>query len=119
MRGGELLAALAVGWCVWACATDVAREREGRWRADWNERVDASASLWSNPCGDPEFDAWADGFLAPCDPEARIGHDECAQRRRWVVARSEQCAVWQDYLLRNHGKRERRDDVAEPPTRVE
>jgi len=102
-----------------ACSNDTTRIREAGWRAEWNARADTASTLWENPCGDPEFDAWADTFLSACQSDERLGQDECTHRRSWVAARSKQCAEWQDYLLRNHGKHRRRDDAREPPTRVE
>ena len=99
-----------------ACVSDATIDREAAWRAEWNTRVDAASILWENPCGDPEFDPWADAFLSLCVPEERVSHAECTHRRRWVSARSEQCAQWEYYLLRNHGRRQRRDDALEPPT---
>ena len=103
------------------CATAATRERDARWSSEWNARVEAASTLWGSPCGDPEFDPWADEFLAACHAKRAVsGEDEtCSDRRRWVWARSRQCGKWQDYLLRNHHRQERSDRGSEPPTRVD
>ncbi len=85
-----------------------------QWKADWNARVDAAEQLEQNPCGDFEFDPWADAFLKGCDPvDPEPG--ACSDRARWVWERSRQCDKWQTWLLRHHNKRER---VAQPEPQV-
>ena len=113
-----IAAATALAACA-ACATWRDGDLEAGWQAEWNARDRAAASRWENPCGDPEFDAWADAFIGACVPEERIAHNECVRRERWLVARVEQCQEWQDYLLRNHGQRNRDDTAAEPATHVD
>lgn len=91
---------------------------EAEWKTDWNARVDAAQELSERPCGDFVFDAWADEFLEQCNDPSPELEDECRDRMEWVWDRSNQCASWQDWLLRNHNRRERRDDLKEPETRV-
>ena len=113
-------AALAVaGLALLACASTPESELEASWKADWNRRADSATTRWQNPCGDPEFMPWALAFIADCEPEERIAHEECARRQRWLEQRVDQCRVWRDYLLRNHGKRVRDDGAVEPPVRVD
>jgi hypothetical protein len=99
-----------------ACASVSHRDA---WKRDWNDRVDRAVARREHPCGDFAFDPWADGFLSGCagDPEAMSA--DCRERFEWVLERSEQCQVWQEWLLRNVNRHERRDDLPEPPTRVE
>jgi hypothetical protein len=120
MRSGRAAVLLGVtASALGACATWRTGELEAGWQAEWNDRADAATTRWGNPCGDPEFDPWADGFIADCEPQERISHDECERRVRWLEARIDQCREWKAYLLRNHGQRLRDNDAAEPPTRVE
>ena len=88
------------------------------WKADWNARVDAAESRKDHPCGDFVFDAWADDFLVQCKYPSQEMEAECRERTEWVWARSNQCSKWQDWLLRNHTKQQRRDHLKEPETRV-
>ncbi len=117
---GVLLVSCAspsLGVLLISCASPTPSEE--RWKAEWNARADAATTRWENPCGDPEFDPWADAFLEDCVPTQRLSGNECETRLRWVEARVRQCGAWQDYLLRNHGRRERVDSMPEPPTRID
>ncbi len=86
------------------------------WRSDWNARVDANERRRDHPCGDFAFDPWAKSFLDGCTTSGSGG--DCAARWKWVDARSKQCRVWKNWLLRNHHRSERRDELPEPPTKV-
>lgn len=118
-REGRWPLALALAGGLAACGSLGPGDPERGWQREWNQRADAAAIRWENPCGDFRFGPWADAFLAACEPEDRLGGDECEHRRDWVGERKEQCQVWKAWLLRNHGQRVRRDDIPEPPTRVE
>ena len=99
-----------------ACVTQPERER---WSSDWNARVDSAGHRNEHPCGDFVFDVWADDFLAACKPPSSAMEAECRRRTEWVWERSRQCAEWQDWLLRNHNRQRRSDDLPEPDSRVE
>jgi hypothetical protein len=118
-RVGATAAALGLAAALIACASRSESALESGWKTDWNARDGAADTRWENPCGDPEFDPWARGFIGDCDPVERLGRDECEQRRRWLEQRIEQCNAWKAYLLRNHGQQRRDDDAPEPPTHVE
>ena len=120
MRARRLLLATLVLIACAACATRGAQgggdvdPGEG-WRADWNGRIDASQGRNDHPCGDFVFDAWAENFLAGCELASSRA---CDRRLEWVWSRSRQCDEWQAYLLRNHFKHVRRDDIPEPDMHV-
>ncbi len=107
-----------------ACALHDARggtdtDLDSNWTSDWNARIDASPGRNEHPCGDFVFDAWAQTFLWGCELGSNSALDlapdaKCGQRLAWVWARSRQCDVWQEYLLRNHFQHVRRDDIPEP-----
>ncbi|MCP5060333.1 MAG: hypothetical protein GY937_26845 [bacterium] len=124
MRLSFLVALVALtalmGWSVVAGAgsVDPKTEREA-WKENWNARVDAHERLREHPCGDFEFDPWADAFLAGCQggDAPKQAKAVCKRRMDWVWERSRQCDVWQEWLLRNHQKHER-SKAEEPPTHV-
>lgn len=118
MRSGLAAVGLAAS-LVAACASGPFASREARWKHEWNARVDSAETRWENPCGDPEFDPWARDFLAACETGPAVGTEECAARRAWVEERVTQCRAWRAYLLRNHGRHGRIDDLPEPPTRID
>ena len=100
------------------CATGDAQgdmELEERWKADWNVRIDASKSWNDHPCGDFVFDAWAQSFQSECE---RGSSSVCDRKLDWLWERSQQCDEWQQYLLRNHFKHVRRDDIPEPDMHI-
>lgn len=114
-RAGLLLLLL-----VTACGSSSKAEWRRAWTAQWNTRVDAHQQLLDHPCGDFAFDPWVDAFLAPCEPPtagSELGAGECKARNDWAWERSDQCAIWQAWLLRNVHKHER-VEAPEPETRV-
>ena len=109
------LLAFSLPFVLPACAS------QPEWSADWNRRVDNVPNFISHPCGDFAFDVWAEEFLEGCG-DTRLGTGvetaECEQREDWVWARSDQCNVWQEWLLRNHNQRVRDDLTPEPMVKV-
>lgn len=99
-------------------ACPASSERRAEWAADWNTRVDDMPDFLSHPCGDFAFDVWADEFLEGCSEPTTGSEQECEERTDWVWARSDQCSVWQDWLLRNHNQRVRDDLTPEPMVKV-
>jgi hypothetical protein len=81
------------------------------WKADWNARIDASTGRMDHPCGDFVFDAWAAVFQGDCERDLS---PVCDQKIEWLIERSRQCDEWQQYLLRNHFRHVRRDNIPEP-----
>ena len=105
-----------------ACQPSSKGEWRRAWTGEWNARVDAHRELRDHPCGDFAFDPWVDGFLAPCEhpteASREISAGECKARNDWAWERSDQCQIWQAWLLRNVHKHER-VEAPEPETRVQ
>jgi hypothetical protein len=88
------------------------------WISDWNQRVDTATTPFEHPCATKAFIAWADGFLAGCETDAKRAEPGCAARLEWVDERVEQCRAWTAWQLRNFNKHER-SEGAPPPMRIE
>ena len=115
MRFAPIVLVLALLLAPCALTHDAARSS---WTADWNERVDTAATPFEHPCATKAFIAWADGFLAGCEPEAKLPAPGCEARLEWVQERVEQCRPWTAWQLRNFNKHER-SEGSPPSVRIE
>ena len=68
--------------------------------------------------GNPARSAWADGFLAGCDPHEQALPKDCDTRVDWVEERVAQCREWTAWQLRNFNRHERTEGAA-PSMRIE
>ena len=111
-----LLAGVAFAASAGCATVDEGMETKDHWKTDWNARIDASTSRDDHPCGDFVFDAWADEFQAGCEPGSST---LCDRKIEWLWECSHRCSEWQQYLLRNHFKHVRQDNVPEPDMHVQ
>ncbi|MGH9889627.1 MAG: hypothetical protein ACREBE_29115 [bacterium] len=114
MRSAPSLAASAL--LLATCATS--SPARDAWASDWNQRIDGAKTPFEHPCATRPFIAWADGFLAGCDPHTDAASQECETRVDWVEARVAQCRAWTAWQLRNFNQHER-TEAAPPSMRIE
>ncbi len=88
------------------------------WTSEWNQRIDTAATPFQHPCATTAFIAWADGFLAGCEPDPKLPAPGCDARIEWVEERVEQCRAWTAWQLRNFNQHERTEGTP-PSMRIE
>jgi hypothetical protein len=115
MRHAPSLAASALLLATCALAGNPARSA---WAAEWNQRIDGAKTPFEHPCATKAFIAWADGFLAGCDPHEQALPKDCDTRVDWVEERVAQCREWTAWQLRNFNRHERTEGAA-PSMRIE